>query len=70
MSKTAMIEDAKPPSVRDAVRKLNGFLAIVCAQEALARNGFGGVVRIEAMTPVLEAIDKYVAQLPPTQIER
>ena len=70
MSKKAIGKGASSPSVRDAVRKARGFLELICAQEALARNGAGGIVRIEAMTPVMEAIDEYVAQLPTTQIER
>lgn len=57
------------PSVRDAVRKINSFSRLICAQEALARQGEGGVVRIPAMAPVLEAIDQYVAQLPAVAVE-
>lgn len=58
------------PSVRDAVRKISGFAQLIRAQEALARNGAGGLVRIGAMAPVLDAIDQYVVQLPAMKVER
>jgi hypothetical protein len=57
-------------SVREAVRKINGFKSLICAQEALSRGGEGGLVRIEAMAPVMDAIDQYVALLPAAEVER
>ncbi|MDH0640643.1 hypothetical protein N5D52_27340 [Pseudomonas sp. GD03860] len=63
------INNGKTPSVGDAVTKINSFARLLCAQEAIARNGAGGIVRIEALAPVLEAIDQYVSQLPITTIE-
>lgn len=57
------------PSVREAMHKISAFSKLICAQEALARNGAGGIVRIEAMAPVIEAIDRYVSQLPAAEVE-
>jgi hypothetical protein len=67
----AALDASQPqvPSVRDAVRKISGFAQLIRAQEALARNGAGGLVRIGAMAPVMDAIDQYVAQLPAMKIE-
>ena len=64
------INNSAAPSVREAVRKISAFAELICAQESLARNGAGGIVRIEAMAPVVEAIDQYVAQLPAVEVER
>lgn len=61
---------ANVPSVREAVRKIDGFTNLICAQEKLARCGEGGIVRIEAMAPVMDAIDRYVALFPAVDIER
>ena len=58
------------PSVREAVRKINGFKSLICAQEALSRAGDGGIVRIGAMAPVMDAIDQYVALFPVAEVER
>lgn len=57
------------PSVRDVVRKINGFKSLICAQEALYRGGEGGLVRIEAMAPVIDAIDQYVALFPAAEVD-
>jgi hypothetical protein len=62
--------NVKAPSVREAVRKINGFKSLICAQEALSRGGDGGIVRIEAMAPVMDAIDRYVALFPEAEVER
>ncbi|WP_223431565.1 hypothetical protein [Pseudomonas sp. GL-B-26] len=62
--------NANAPSVREAVRKINGFKRLICAQEAFSRGGEGGLVRIEAMTPVMDAIDQYAALFPAVEIER
>lgn len=70
MSKAQGVVEAGAPSVREMIRKLEVFSRLICAQEELARKGGGGIVRIEAMTPVMEAIDQYIAQLPPVEIER
>lgn len=61
---------ANATSVREAVRKINGFKSLICAQEALSRGGEGGLVRIKAMAPVMDAIDQYVAQFPAAEVER
>ena len=59
------------PSVREVVRLLGVFSRAICLTEEIARAGQGGVVRIQEMAPVVDAINTYLAALPAaTSVER
>ncbi|AMO77517.1 hypothetical protein [Pseudomonas citronellolis] len=52
------------PSVREVVRLLGVFSRAICLTEEIARDGRDGVVRIQEMAPVVDAINTYLAALP------
>ncbi|OHS09308.1 hypothetical protein HMPREF3289_01180 [Pseudomonas sp. HMSC75E02] len=52
------------PSVREVVRLLGVFSRAICLTEEIARGGQGGIVRIQEMAPVVDAINTYLAALP------
>ncbi|KSW28436.1 MULTISPECIES: hypothetical protein [unclassified Pseudomonas] len=59
------------PSVREVVRLLGVFSRAICLTEEIARGGQGGIVRIQEMAPVVDAIRAYLASIPAaTSVER
>lgn len=57
------------PTVREMVDALSTFSKAICASEAHARAGRGGLVRIHAMAPVMAAINQYMNLLPVASFE-
>ncbi|MCE4073519.1 MULTISPECIES: hypothetical protein [Pseudomonas] len=52
------------PPVRDVVRLIGLLGKAIAVSEEIAREGNGGIVRIQALAPVVAAIQDYLACLP------